>query len=234
MYSEKLNNLILTADDFGISEKANRKILALVREKKLDRVAVMMGGKIFENDAKELLESGVKLDIHFHLCSGEYFATRTGELKRGALTRVLLFLLDFSAGRYSKSKIKIIWRKQMEDFRATFGKYPDGLSSHEHLHFFPVFFDIALKFKEKYQIAYMRLGRKKLKTSLCPVAVILNAFRKINLKKKLDINTSDYLVSFDWIKNTAEFFGRLPEEGQAEIVFHPERDNEFEFLKENF
>ncbi len=47
MYLEYLNNLIISADDFGISEKANQAILELVKYKKIDRVSVIIGGKVW-------------------------------------------------------------------------------------------------------------------------------------------------------------------------------------------
>lgn len=248
MYSEYLNNLIITADDFGISEKANRNILELVREKKLDRVEVMMGGKVSKEDAKELAFSGAKLDIHFHFQTKHYFDTRIGESKQGAMARTLLFLVDWTAGRYSKFKVKAIWQKQVEDFISFFGRLPDGISSHEHIHFFPPFFKTALRLRNKYGISYLRSGKKKINSDLNSVVMMLNILRNINLKSKkiftmpigmsedgpYVLNTSDYLVSFDWIKNVEKFFMHLPKNGQTEIVFHPERKKEFKFLKDNF
>ena len=73
MYSQHSNNLIISADDFGVSEKANRAILELARDKKIDRTSVMMGGKISKDEVKDLLESGVKIDIHLHLLENNFF-----------------------------------------------------------------------------------------------------------------------------------------------------------------
>jgi predicted glycoside hydrolase/deacetylase ChbG (UPF0249 family) len=233
MYSEYLNNLIVSADDFGVSEKANARILELAKVKKLDRVAVMMGGKISAEEAKELLETGAKLDIHLHFYSKDYFEKRKGESENGAFSRFFIFLIDFTVGRYSSAKVKMIWQNQIEEFHALFGKYPDGLNSHEHTHFFPTFFRAALKLKNKFAISYLRLGRKKIPMRFIPVAFVLNTLRRFDIKKG-DINTSDYLVSFDWIKDQPKFFENLPKAGQTELIFHPEREEEFQFLKENF
>lgn len=250
MYSEYLNNLIISADDFGVSETANRNILVLAREKKIDRTGVMMGGKISKEEAQALLATGVKIDIHLHLLEADFFDKREEEASRGVWRRGLLFLIDVTSGRYTSGKVKLIWKKQIEDFHALFGRYPDGLNSHEHMHYFPPFFRAALSLKEKYGISFVRLGKWKYKVGqkFILVSFILDNLRLINgrlnkifvtpphIAKDVPqvLNTSDFLVSFDWIIDTDKFFENLPEPGQTELVFHPERPEEFEFLKENF
>ncbi|MDO9231127.1 MAG: ChbG/HpnK family deacetylase [bacterium] len=248
MYSQHSNNLIISADDFGISEKANQAILELAREKKIDRVAVMIGGKISNDEAKDLLESGVKIDIHLHLLGHDFFDKRKKELEDGIIKRVAIFLLDFLTGWYGSAKVKIIWKKQIEEFKNIFGRYPDGINSHEHIHFFPPLFKTALKIKEEFQISYIRLGKLRRKGKFGNTAFILDKLRLMNFRRNLlfltplglarsypfELNTSDFLVSFDWIKNEEEFFENLIEKTQTEIIFHPERKNEYDFLMKNF
>ncbi len=250
MYSEHSNNLIISADDFGVSETANRNILALARAKKIDRTGVMMGGKISPEEVQALIDTGIKIDIHLHLLEDDFFSKREGEAGRGVFLRGMLFMIDVTSGRYSSTKVKFIWKKQIEDFYVLFGKYPDGLNSHEHMHFFPWFFRVALSLREKFQISFMRLGKWEYKDGLkfSLAGLILNTLRKINgrvnqifvtppsIAKDVPyvLNTSDFLVSFDWIKDSEKFFDNLPSPGQTELVFHPERSEEFEFLKNNF
>jgi len=249
MYSEHLNNLIISADDFGVSPEANRNILALAREKKIDRTGVMMGGKFSEDEIKELLESGIKIDIHLHLLEKDFFEKREEEASRGVFRRGFLFLIDVTSGRYTPGKVKQIWKKQIEDFRATFGRYPDGLNSHEHMHYFPPFFRVVLALRKELGISFVRLGKWKYKKGqkFTLIAFILDTLRVINgrlnrvfvtlphIAKDVPyvLNTSDFLVSFDWINDKEKFFENLPDPGQTELVFHPERKEEFEFLKEN-
>ena len=250
MYTQHSNNLIISADDFGVSEIANRNILALAREKKIDRTGVMIGGHISPQEAQELLATGIKIDIHLHLLEKDFFAKREKEAGQGVVRRGILFLIDVTSGRFSSAKVKLIWKKQIEDFHALFGKYPDGLNSHEHMHFFPPFFRVAMTLKEKFGISFMRLGKWEYKTGLklTLVAFLLNTLRRIDARLNhifvtpphiakdvpYVLNTSDFLVSFDWIKDTDKFFENLPDPGQTELVFHPERPEEFAFLKNNF
>jgi len=250
MYSQHSNNLIISADDFGVSAVANRNILALAQEGKIDRTGVMMGGQISRAEAESLLASGIKIDIHLHLLEKDFFEKREKEASRGAIRRIILFLIDVTSGRYSAGKVKLIWKKQIEDFQTTFGRYPDGLNSHEHMHFFPPFFRVALALREKFSISFMRFGKWEYKTGLrfTLVTLILNLLRKINARANqifvtpphiakdvpYVLNTSDFLVSFDWVEDREKFFENLPSPGQTELVFHPERTSEFEFLKSNF
>lgn len=248
MFSQYSNNLIISTDDFGVSKLANERILRLAREKKIDRVAVMAGGAYSQEEAKELAATGVKLDIHLYLLPEDYFKKRQGEKSDNVFKRVFVFLIDLMSGRYSAGKVRLVWQKQIEDFKEAFGRYPDGLNSHEHLHFFPSLFRSILRLKDKYSIAYLRLGKDRLPLGFNMIAFILNTLRRIDIRlNKLafpptddarvfagETNTSDYLVSFDWITDADKFFESLPEIGQTELVFHPEREAEFDFLMKNF
>lgn len=248
MFSQYAHNLILAADDFGVSKLANRRILELARAKKLDRVAVMAGGIYSPEEIKTLLASGVKLDIHLYVLPPGYFQNRSGEKRENILKRLGVFLVDLTGGRYGAGKVRLVWQQQIEDFYKTFGKYPDGINSHEHLHFFPGLFRAALRLKDKFSVPYLRLGKVKLRLPWNNVAFVLDSLRRadIRLNKLIfpppgdskiypgELNTSDYLVSFDWLKNPDKFFENLPAPSQTELVFHPERENEYEFLMKNF
>ena len=248
MFSQYSNNLIIAADDFGVSALANRRILELARGKKLDRVAVMVGGIYSSEEIKALVDSGVKLDIHLYVLPVGYFQKRTGEARENILKRVFIFLVDLTSGRYGANKVRLVWQTQIEEFKKTFGRYPDGINSHEHLHFFPGLFRSALRLKDKFSVPYLRLGKEKMKSPWNSVAFVLDNLRRADIRlNKLnfsppgdpklypgELNTSDYLVSFDWIKDAGQFFEHLPAATQTELVFHPERTEEFDFLLKNF
>jgi hypothetical protein len=54
---------------------------------------------------------------------------------------------------------------------------------------------------------------------------------KFFISSRLD--SSDYLVSLDWIRGLKYFVNNLPE-GKTEIVCHPEREKEFKIIKTYF
>jgi len=224
----KQNNLIFSLDDFGISRKANERILQLLETGKIDRVSVMPHGVMNEDEVKRILASKTKLDVHVDLRND---IDPKRKLKDGVAKRLVLFSLDYFSGKKSDVVIEKQWEEQIKSFQKIFNRNPDGINSHQHIHFFPPYFKIALFLSEKYGINYIRFGDKSYrKNSL--VCLIIDWFRKKNLESFLASNlfSSQMVVSFDWIDN----FDALNEysmHNEIEVVFHPERDEEMIFLK---
>jgi len=228
MLPEQFKNTIFSADDFGISRKANENILKLAEAGTLDRVSVMTYGFLPKEDIERLLRSGVKLDLHADLKDGiDPKRKLTGDL----IGRLSGFALDFLSGKNKVSSVEKRWEKQIEDFRTLFGKYPDGLNSHEHVHFFPPYFKILVKLSKEYRIRYVRLGRESF-SGRSLVSTILRILRKRDEKAFLHsgLDTSDSMISFDWIGSFDEL-KKYSGAKKIELIFHPERNEEMEFLK---
>jgi predicted glycoside hydrolase/deacetylase ChbG (UPF0249 family) len=229
-------NITVSADDFGISKIASENILKLVESGKLDRVEVMMSHNITQEKAKILLDSGVKIDIHFHLAKDklDIWQDRKEEYVENSLKRIIVFVAEYFFSRDKIRETKNEWNLQLEDFRKVFGKYPDGIGSHEHIHFFPAYFKIMMEIASKNDIIFVRFGKKSF-GNFHPVSLILNFLRFFNLSyfKKFgsQMKTTDFFVSFDWIKNNSNPLKCISLEKETELVFHPERPDEFEFLE---
>lgn len=236
---EKINrkNLIISADDFGKSETANRNILKLAEAGNLDRISVMVEGDISEKEIEKLCAANVKLDIHFELI---WQKRRRNLLRDNTLRQGIVFLVNYLWGdwpvpahpRSGAAEVKREWEGQIEKFRRIFGRTPDGISSHEHTHYFPAYFKIALELAKKYDIPFIRFGKKGLLGGQNSVRLILKITRWLNKKKffRSKLSSSDYFAVLDWIKNFDEFLKNLPE-GITEISCHPEREEEFELLE---
>jgi predicted glycoside hydrolase/deacetylase ChbG (UPF0249 family) len=190
-------------------------------------VAVLVNRYFSAKEIEELLRSGVKIDLHF-----DY---RIAHEKRGNILRSSLFLLKHYTGWISSRKVSRMWEEQMEKFIRIFKRKPDGLNSHQHIHFFPAYFRVALKLGKDYRIPYIRFGAKGLHASRKYVYYNLSYLWKKNLKEFTDspLVSSDFLASFDWINNFPRFTGNLPK-GKTELIFHPERDAEYEAIKKYF
>jgi predicted glycoside hydrolase/deacetylase ChbG (UPF0249 family) len=228
-------NIIRSADDFGLNGKANSNILRAAEGGKLDRVSVMMFGRFTSEEIERLKKSGVKLDVHLHLERLKADSFQNNGAHQGIGKRIILFVkLLFSNGGSKVAQKE--WSEQLTEFQKVIGRLPDGLTSHEHIHFFPLYFKVAAGFKDKYVLSYFRVGKKGARV-FSLVSLILNSLRWIDkafLKKNLDrFPTSDYFLSFDWIPPGSDFFKYIPTDGTVEIVFHPERDEELEFLMKN-
>jgi len=240
MLQEKRQNIILTADDFGKSRRANENILKLVRVGKLDRVSVMIGGGISEKEAADLLAADVKLDIHFELV---WQKRRRNLLKDHTLRQVAVFFANWLWGdwpvpehpRSGARSVNREWKAQIEKFEKIFGRLPDGISSHEHVHYFPPYFKIALRLAGRHKIPFVRFGRKGFIGKRNSVRLILEAMRWPDKRKFLGskISSSEYFASLDWTDGINEFLGNVPD-GETEIACHPEREEEFELIEKYF
>jgi len=109
--------------------------------------------------------------------------------------------------RSGSSAVKREWKGQIEKFQKTFGRTPDGISSHEHTHYFPAYFKIALDLAKQYNISFIRFGKKGFLGERNSVYLILKIMRRLNKRKFLrsKIYSPDHFVSLDWIKNFDEF-----------------------------
>lgn len=228
----KKREMVFSIDDFGKNKKTNRNSLCLLKAKKVDRISIMPCREISEKEISELKRSGIKLDIHLEIPSIQK------EDNFSLFPRIFSFLKNFFWSENQTLKIYKDWRKQIKRFEDKFERLPDGINSHEYVHFFPPYFKIALKLREEFQIPYIRFGRKGiLKKNQNPKALILffsSYFsKKIFLKKEGKISTSDYLLSWDWLTESEKksFLSELPR--KTEIIFHPEREAELLWLLQN-
>lgn len=230
--NRKKDNVFFSADDFGISKLANVNILALLEKGKLDRVAVMISENLSSDDVRKLKNSGAKIDIHLHLVKqGSDYWRGNRLLREGIAKRVFCFFLNFFSGKASPQKVALRWAVQIEKFREIFGKNPDGIGSHEYIHYFPPYLKETIRLAKKYQIPYLRFGINDFTCERRPVAQVINWLRKQTRGQVAESNleTTDHMFSFDWFGNL-DFLENLPTKTTVEIVFHPEREDEFEFL----
>src|SRR3990172_10233069 len=92
MLGENRKKIILTADDFGKSGKANESILNLAKMGKLDRVSVMSEGVFTAREIEELKNAGVKIDIHLEL---DWQKKRRGRTRERTAKQVIVFLANY-------------------------------------------------------------------------------------------------------------------------------------------
>jgi predicted glycoside hydrolase/deacetylase ChbG (UPF0249 family) len=225
--------LIISADDFGKSELANKNILEIAEKGKLNRVSVMSNGVFASAEIERILKTGVKLDIHLDLAN---VPQKERKLKKGVLGRGILFLLKHLGSKeYRKEKVRDKWTEQIENFRKIFGRYPEGINSHQHVHLFGRYFLMAIELARKYRVIYLRFAKKDLlgsKTNIRRIVYFLWK-RDKRIFKGNEFTGPDYFVSLDWITDIQKFTKNLPE-GETELACHPEREEELEIIKKYF
>ncbi len=223
---------IVTADDYGIRQTAE-PILRLVHEGKVDRVAVLIH-YVSLDQAKALLASGVKIDLHLELIG----VLKSGDkVHESAFLRGINFFMRYMTGLLTNKQVEIEWRDQISRFRELFGRLPDGLNSHEHLHFFPAFSRIFVALIKEYGIGYARFSTKGmlLAQDFTLIGKILHFLwpYTARLYRGQTFETSDYLVSLDWLSDFDAFSRELPT-GTVELVVHLEREEDYRTLLEYF
>ncbi|MBI5632824.1 MAG: ChbG/HpnK family deacetylase [Nitrospirae bacterium] len=223
-------NLVISADDFGLSRKANQAILELALLGKIQRVAVFADGVFEGADIERLAASGVKLDLHLEL--PEKIDGR--EERRGEqLSRIFDFMKSYFTGGNSREKVRKEWWRQMDKFSVLFGRSPDGINSHQHVHFFPVYLPLALELGKKSRENYVRFFQNDFLRTTKAVPLILWVMGRIggSMFRESGMNSADYLIGLDWISDRINISFPFPE-GIVELVAHPERDAEMQILKD--
>ncbi len=223
-------HFIVTADDYGIRQTAE-PILRLVHEGKIDRVAVLIH-YVSKEQAVALLATGVKIDLHLELIG----LVKSGEkVTESALTRGINFILRYAMGLLSAKKVRAEWRDQILRFEEMFGRLPDGINSHEHLHFFPPFSRVYAGLAHEYHIDFVRFSRQGmlLNQDFSLTGKILSVLwgRTKHLYQHGPFQTSEYLVSLDWLSDIDAFTRRQPA-GVVELVVHPEREEDYRAMLE--
>lgn len=232
MTPEIREKFIVTADDYGIRQTAE-PILRLVHEGKIDRVAVMINYVSFDQ-ARALQATGVKIDIHLELID----ILKSGDkMYDNALKRSINFVFRYSLGMVTKNKVRREWESQIKCFQEVFERLPDGLDSHEHIHYFPSFLKVCVELAEEYDIPFVRFGKKGLLSHLhnSLSGKILSFFWKQthSFFAKTSRVTTDYAVSLDWFSDFSTLLKHLPE-GNIELIVHPEREEDYRTILEYF
>lgn len=226
--------VIVSVDDFGIRNVADT-ILPLAKQGKIDRVSVLIQYVVSQEQADALKATGVKIDLHLELID----LIKSGATEDGsALVRGFNFAVRYMFRMVNPNNVERAWIDQIEQFKELFGQYPDGLNSHEHVHYFPQFLRVALELGDRYHIPFIRFARIGiLKGEASFVGRILAFLWSKDLGyfqlNALSHETSDFFVSYDWITDVDVFLKTLPE-GKTEITFHPERKNEYDAIEKYF
>jgi predicted glycoside hydrolase/deacetylase ChbG (UPF0249 family) len=230
--SQKKPTYIISADDFGLSYRANRNILSLLMDKKIDRVSLMIDGVFSANDLANLKKNAPKIDLHLEIIPEK---KPRKKIPQGTFWRGIRFAAKLFSRDMHPQSVQANWERQIQSFYTLFGTYPDGLTSHEHTHYFPTYFKIILSLAQKNHISFIRFGKKSIFFSPTITCYVVSFFHYLNKKRFLQskLSSSDYLISLDWIRNFSAFFSQA-KTGSLEIVCHPEIKEEMETIRKYF
>ena len=237
-----MKELIINADDFGLSAGANRGIIAAWRDGILTSASLMVNGDAFE-EAVSLAEENPGLQVGLHLTLVQGRATAPGEGFPSLTDREGNFPDDpvMAGMRYFflkslRKKLLAEIEGQLRKFTAT-GIPLSHIDGHLNIHMHPTVFDILLSLMPKYGIETFRLSRERLFVDLSLarrriVGKAADAFifgrLAARCKPELDRRRVGYTDEVKGLLNS----GRMTEayllaaldrldDGVTEIYFHP-------------
>jgi predicted glycoside hydrolase/deacetylase ChbG (UPF0249 family) len=134
--------IVLCADDYGISPGVNRAIRELIAQRRLNATSVMMvGPAIGRDEAAALLEAaqaGAQLGLHVTLTAPFHPLTVGFRPLSGGNFLPLAAMLKAAMLRWiDRRMIQTEVAAQIAAFTERFGRPPDYLDGHQHVHLFP-------------------------------------------------------------------------------------------------
>ena len=240
--------IIITADDFGISEEANLAILAAADYGILTNTCIMANGKAFAH-ALNLLKNrshSFPIGIHLNIIEGQSTVFDSATLLTDQTGRYKLSFVQILLKSRDKQFLQLIEREFRAQIEAVLnaGIKPDYLNSHVHVHAIPAIFDLVCRLANEYQIPNVRTQRelpyfthdfKKHLNFNYFINIIknllLNLFTYKNRKtlEKYCLHSSDYFIGVLYTgimdeKTITAGIKCLPSNCSCEIIIHPTLD----------
>ncbi len=161
-------NLIIEADELGLTESFNQGILQAYNEGILQSACLRTNGSAFDNAINQVIPQcpGLGIGLHLNLVEGygdaKYAPTHSslydisGKYKN---TFVKLLIRCYMNDQRLLNEIKQDYRLQIEKVLAT-GIKLDHINSHQHSHIIPKIFRIVCELANEYDIPYVRLPKE--------------------------------------------------------------------------
>lgn len=128
--------LVVCADDFGLSEAVNEAVIELARKRRLSAVGVLVDGAAVTNWVSLLRTVGVDIGLHLNFTEPLGAPGPVHPLP-ALIARAYTGLLDPAAVRRSIEA-------QLDRFEALVDAAPDYVDGHQHVHQLPVIGDALL------------------------------------------------------------------------------------------
>ncbi len=126
--------LIVCADDFGQNAAISLGILQLLAQKRLDAVSCMVTQPACQVYAKSLLVYQPELEIGLHL-----------DLTHGKTSLLKVIAQAYRLWPCDRSQLRKNIREQILGFHQLFGRWPDFIDGHQHVHQLPLVADLLLE-----------------------------------------------------------------------------------------
>lgn len=134
-----VSELVLVADDFGLSSAVDEAVLALAADRRLSGTGCIAAGPTLERDAPRLLDLAPTIDIGLHFALTEFPLGPLPGLRGpdGRAPSLGTVLARGLTGRLDHGEISAEFGRQLDRFREVFGRDPDYVDGHQHVHLLP-------------------------------------------------------------------------------------------------
>lgn len=214
------HDFIITLDDFGLSPYYDEKIITHTNKEKIGRVSVLP--HLYDiRYALPWLKSIPACDIHLTATEQKI---RSEARLLDAIPRRASFIFKLSTS--GTEWVEREWENQIKEFIALFGSAPDGINSHEHIHFYPPLFKRVCNLAKKYNIPFIRLGSNLIHQDRSLRGFLYNRFHSKNVDHfaNTQCTTSTALYSADGSFNE-DIASLLP--AKTEVVVHADIKNDW-------
>ncbi len=213
--SAPLPAITLCADDYGLAPGVSDAILALIDMGRLQATGCMTGSPHWPHAAPLLRALGDKADVGVHLTLTDQapLGPMPDLARDGRLPSLPQLLKRALARRLDRAEIAAELERQLDAFEEHFGRAPDFLDGHHHVHQLPVIGEVVLDLWRR------RLGgRGWVRSCAEPLAAILcrgvDPFRAsvistlgLGFRRRLQSAGVPHNTSF---RGVYDFSGRVP------------------------
>lgn len=177
-----MSNLIICADDFGLTKNINHSIIELASENKIQATSIMFSN-IFRNDINIIKDSNIHLGLHYYMT--------TLPIKNIIIKHPVMIY------KYHKM-IADTFIYQLNSLEDILGRKVDYIDSHQYILSFPYVFDILMdKYSHILEDRIIKLATSPIKDSF-KIKLLSKLTKKIQNKYSLNyINGILGLSNFD-------------------------------------
>lgn len=228
------HRIILCADDYGISPAVSGAIRDLIDKKRINATSVMVTAPTFSHAEAAALRdaAGDHAAIGLHLTLTAPFRPHTdgfAPLRRGTFLPLASMASRGLSRTLTPALLDAEIAGQFAAFRAAFGRPPDYIDGHQHIHVFPQISEALLRVtKHAAPHAWLRQCGRAARKNLEPKGLVLDAlsrrFRRLAGEQGLRTNpafagTYAFNTGADYAKLFPGFLDGMPDGGV--IMCHP-------------
>lgn len=187
-----MKSIVLCADDFAYNSAISDSILILIQQQRISATSCMTNMPQWPKAAAALKNFDGEIDIglHFNLTEGNSLSPN-GQALFMPLSKLLL---KATLRNLNFQKIYEEFCAQLEAFTDHFGRLPDFIDGHQHIHHLPLIRSALLKAYSNYfpdKQAYIRISSNKpskllAQTFHCPKTLIISATGALTFKNQLE------------------------------------------------